>query len=77
MKRALLLLASILLLGAGPGRAVSAQALPEPPKTHLAVGDTAPDFTMLDDTWEPVTLSSFRGEKNVILAFYVLAFTGG
>jgi len=77
MKRVLLFLGSFLILGALPARTVSAQPPPEPPKTHLAVGDTAPDFTLLDDTWEPVTLSGFRGEKNVILAFYVLAFTGG
>jgi hypothetical protein len=46
-------------------------------KTNLKVGDTAPDFTLLSDTWTPVKLSDFRGKKNVILAFYVLAFTSG
>lgn len=45
--------------------------------THLKVGDLAPDFTLLDTKRQPVTLSSFRGKKNVVLAFYVLAFTGG
>ncbi len=45
--------------------------------TQLKVGDTAPDFTLLDNQWKPVKLSDFRGKKNVILAFYVLAFTGG
>ncbi len=46
-------------------------------KTHLKVGDAAPDFTMLNQNWKPVKLSEYRGKKNVILAFYVLAFTGG
>ena len=46
-------------------------------KTNLKAGDVAPDFTLLSDKWEQVKLSDFRGKKNVILAFYVLAFTGG
>jgi peroxiredoxin len=43
----------------------------------LKVGDTAPDFTLLSDGWKAVKLSDFRGKKNVLLAVYVLAFTGG
>lgn len=46
-------------------------------KTNLKVGDAAPDFTLLSNDWKPVKLSDFRGKKTVILAFYVLAFTGG
>jgi cytochrome oxidase Cu insertion factor (SCO1/SenC/PrrC family) len=46
-------------------------------KTNLKGGDTAPDFSLLSDKWEQVKLSDYRGKKNVILAFYVLAFTGG
>ena len=46
-------------------------------KTPLKVGDVAPDFTLLSNKWEQVKLSDFRGKKNVVLAFYVLAFTGG
>jgi peroxiredoxin len=46
-------------------------------KTNLKVGDVAPDFSLLSDKWDQVKLSDFRGKKNVILAFYVLAFTGG
>jgi len=45
--------------------------------TNLKVGDMAPDFTLPDNTGKQVKLSDFRGKKNVILAFYVLAFTGG
>ena len=45
--------------------------------TNLKVGDMAPDFTLPDNANHQVKLSDFRGKKNVILAFYVLAFTGG
>jgi len=46
-------------------------------KGTIAVGDTAPDFTLRDHLRSDVTLSSFRGQKQVVLAFYVFAFTGG
>lgn len=50
---------------------------PSAPQTSLKVGDAAPDFTLPDTDGKPVKLSDFRGKKNVTLAFYVLAFTGG
>jgi peroxiredoxin len=53
------------------------QAPPAPPTTHLKVGDMAPDFKLSDTTGKEVKLSDLRGKKNVVLAFYVLAFTGG
>jgi mycoredoxin-dependent peroxiredoxin len=43
----------------------------------LKVGDMAPDFTLPDQNGKPVKLSDYRGKQNVVLAFYVLAFTGG
>ncbi len=43
----------------------------------LKVGDKAPDFTLPDQNGQRVKLSSFMGKKNVVVAFYVLAFTGG
>ena len=48
-----------------------------PPKTNLKVGDPAPDFTLTDTEGKQVNLHDFKGTKNVVLAFYVLAFTGG
>lgn len=53
------------------------QTAPKAPTTHLKVGDDAPDFTLTDTAGKPVKLSDFKGKKNVVLAFYVLAFTGG
>ena len=38
--------------------------------TTLQVGDLAPDFTLPATTDEPISLSSYRGKKNVVLAFY-------
>jgi peroxiredoxin len=42
----------------------------------LAVGTTAPDFTLKDQNNQDVTLAGYRGDKNVLLVFYPLAFTG-
>ena len=41
----------------------------------VEVGQEAPDFEVRDQNGTPVRLSSFRGEKNVVLVFYPLAFT--
>ena len=40
------------------------------------IGTPAPDFTLTNQYGEAVTLSSFRGKKNVVLMFYPFAFTG-
>ena len=50
---------------------------PTAPQTQLKVGDRAPDFELTDTEGQTVRLSDYRGKKNVVLAFYVLAFTGG
>lgn len=40
------------------------------------VGDLAPEFTLPGTPdGDPVTLSSFRGRKHVVLAFYVFDFS--
>jgi len=41
----------------------------------VEVGDVAPDFTLRDQHGQEVTLSSYRGEKNVVVMFYPLSFT--
>ena len=40
-----------------------------------SAGETAPDFTLPSTAGRDVTLSSLRGERNVLLAFFPLAFT--
>ena len=57
--------------------AVTLAQQPKPPKTHLKVGDAAPDFTLRATDGKTYKLSDFKGKKNVVLAIYVLAFTGG
>lgn len=69
------LLTSLLLLAVCSVVALAQQ--PTPPKTHLKVGDAAPDFTLRATDGKSYKLSDFKGKKNVVLAIYVLAFTGG
>ena len=42
----------------------------------LQVGDQAPDFTLRDQNNQERTLSEFRGDRNVLVVFYPLAFSG-
>jgi peroxiredoxin (alkyl hydroperoxide reductase subunit C) len=42
----------------------------------LGVGSEAPDFTLKDQNNQEVTLSSFRGARNVLVVFYPFAFSG-
>jgi cytochrome oxidase Cu insertion factor (SCO1/SenC/PrrC family) len=77
MKR---LLAAGLVLALAPALTsvpAASQKKDEVAKLSLKVGDVAPDFALLSDQWKPVKLSDFRGKKNVFLAVYILAFTGG
>ncbi len=45
--------------------------------SRLAAGDTAPDFTLLDDTEAEVSLSGLRADGRVIVYFYPAALTPG
>jgi AhpC/TSA family len=60
-----------------------ARTAPAAPHTNLKVGQAAPDFTLPSTAIGPdgrglrFKLSDFKGKNNVVLAFYVLAFTGG
>ena len=58
-----------------------AQEKKEPPEPlKLEVGDVAPDFTLLEydgTKTKAVSLHDFKGKKQVALAFFVFAFTGG
>ena len=76
MKRSLILALLLAAVIAAPPLAHQAQN-PHVAKMTLKVGDVAPDFTLLSEQWKTVKLSDYRGKKNVFLAVYVLAFTGG
>jgi hypothetical protein len=55
-----------------------AEGTPAGPK--LKIGDEAPDFKLKyfdGNDLKDVSLSQYRGKKNVVLAFYIFAFTGG
>ena len=54
-------------LALGP---VDGHDLPPADLERVVAGGSAPDFTALSSTGEPVTLSDYRGEKDVILFFY-------
>jgi peroxiredoxin len=40
------------------------------------VGDLAPDFSLVNQFGETITLSDFRGKSNVVIVFYPLSFSG-
>jgi len=44
--------------------------LPAEELDRLAVGDVAPDFSLMSYSGDVVTLSDYRGEKAVLLVFY-------
>jgi len=80
-KPRLAVLAGLILLGSFiPAQPFNAQTKAPPKPLTLKVGDTAPDFTLLafdGAQLKKVSLHDYRGKKNVALAFYVFAFTGG
>lgn len=41
----------------------------------VEIGQEAPDFTLVDQHGERVTLSDFRGHKNAVVLFYPYAFS--
>ncbi len=75
-RKALALGFALLLLAAS----LFSQGQPQAPMNQtstLKAGDMAPDFALPDQGGNTVKLSDFRGKQNVVLAFFVLAFTGG
>ena len=53
---------------------------PAPAPMNLKVGDMAPDFKLQyfdGKDLKDVSLSQYRDKSNVVVAFYVFAFTGG
>ena len=81
-RRTAVLLLSFILLAILQAGQIQAQnekkeAPPAPPEPTIKVGDTFPDFTLIDQNRNKVSLHDFKGKKNVALAFVVFAFTGG
>jgi peroxiredoxin len=76
MKPLFLIALALSLCAELSAQAPAAQAQPAP-HTFLKVGDMAPDFTLGSTEGKKVTLSSFRGQKIVVLAFFPAAFTSG
>jgi hypothetical protein len=76
-------LAALLLAGtlaAAPANPAVAKAQPPEGTAMPKVGDMAPDFTLSyfdGNDLKPVSLSQYRGKKNVVVAFFIFAFTGG
>ena len=69
-----------MLLAASSGAARPPEDKPALAPMKIKVGDMAPDFTLLafdGKELKKVSLHDYRGKKNVALAFYVFAFTGG
>ena len=42
----------------------------------LAIGSMAPDFELVNQHGQKISLSSFQGKKNVVVIFYPFAFSG-
>jgi len=78
MKKATTSVLLLLALAAVLASPAAAQQKPEPLK--LKIGDMAPDFTLKyydGAKMQDISLHEFRGKKNVVVAFFVFAFTGG
>ncbi len=82
-KSVLTMLGVWLLVGAMLSPRLSLQLRAEtkqPDSVNLKIGDQAPDFKLQyfdGNDLKDVSLSQYRGKKNVVLAFYIFAFTGG
>jgi cytochrome oxidase Cu insertion factor (SCO1/SenC/PrrC family) len=70
-------LVALLLAGSLLPASYAASKPNDMPPPKIKVGDMAPDFTLQDQNGNKVSLHDFRGKKNVALAFYIFAFTGG
>ena len=42
----------------------------------LAIGSMAPDFELVNQHGQKISLSSYQGKKNVVVIFYPFAFSG-
>jgi hypothetical protein len=74
---------AVWLLAASMAMAIPAAAQSGPAENAAAmpkVGEMAPEFTLKyfnGNDLKDVSLSQYRGKKNVVIAFFIFAFTGG
>ena len=71
LKQLATVLASLLLAAAAFAQTAALPAM------SLKVGDVAPDFTLKDQNGKEISLHDYKGQKNVVVAFLVFAFSGG
>jgi cytochrome oxidase Cu insertion factor (SCO1/SenC/PrrC family) len=72
-----IIMLAVLRVGTMQAQNEKKEAPPPPPEPNIKVGDTFPDFTLIDQDRKKVSLHDFKGKKNVVVAFVVFAFTGG
>jgi len=80
-----IMVVTLALIGAGNAYGASAdlkaniynpgKLKPVDSRLNVSVGDMAPDFTLPSVGGDPVTLSQFRGKKNVVISFVPAAWT--
>ena len=75
-----LALAGASTAGAQSSAASGAASASMPVASMPKVGDMAPDFTLRyfdGNAAKEISLSQYRGKSNVVVAFFIFAFTGG
>lgn len=68
---------AVMALMVSPAALAQEDAAGEASQVELKEGDMAPDFTLQASDGNTYTLSDFRGQKEVVLAFFPKAFTPG
>ena len=79
-QRTVVLLLSVIMMSvlqSGQAQNEKKEAPPPPPEPKVKVGDTFPDFTLIDQNRNKVSLHDFKGKKNVAVAFVLFAFSNG
>ena len=70
----------LLLIALAMSPPAAAQSQPTKSSSMPKVGDMAPDFKLNyfdGNDLKSISLDQYRGKKNVVLAFFIFAFTGG
>jgi cytochrome oxidase Cu insertion factor (SCO1/SenC/PrrC family) len=78
-RRTAVLLLSIMMsvLQSGQAQNEKKEPPPPPPDPKVKVGDAFPDFTLIDQNRNKVSLHDFKGKKMVAVAFVLFAFSNG